>query len=88
VKTVSFNLSYEQKQVIDAAGHLLVIGGPGSGKTTVSILKVEQISKQLKPGQKILFLSFARATVSRVIETIEQYSGMTKQVKEKIEVDT
>ena len=88
MKTVSFNLSYEQKQVIDAAGHLLVIGGPGSRKTTVSILKVEQISKQLKPSQKILFLSFARATVSRVIETIEQYSRMTKQVKEKIEVDT
>jgi DNA helicase-2/ATP-dependent DNA helicase PcrA len=88
MKTVSFDLSDDQKQIIDAEGHLLVVGGPGSGKTTVSILKAEKIATQLKPGQKILFLSFARATVSRVIEAIEQHSGMTKQIKEKIEVDT
>lgn len=88
MKTASFNLSDDQKKVIDAVGHLLVVGGPGSGKTTVSIIKAEQIAKKLKPGQQILFLSFARATVSRVIEAIGQHSGMTKQIKEKIEVDT
>jgi len=88
MKTALFNLSDDQKKVIDAVEHLLVVGGPGSGKTTVSILKAEQIVKQLKLGQQILFLSFARATVSRVFEAIEQHSGITKQIKAKIEVDT
>ena len=88
MKTAPFDLSDEQEKVIAARGHLLVVGGPGSGKTTVSILKAKQIAEKLRPGQKIFFLSFARATVSRVIEAIEQHCGMTKQIKEKIEVDT
>ena len=61
-------LTKKQQEIMDANGHLLVTGGPGSGKTTVSILKAGQIAaRDLRPGQKILFLSFARATVSRVI---------------------
>src|SRR5262249_44358172 len=65
-------LSDKQQQIMAAAGHLLVTGGPGSGKTTVSILKAADIAVHcLRPAQKILFLSFARATVSRVIQAIE-----------------
>lgn len=88
MKTVLFNLSDEQEKVIAASGHLLVVGGPGAGKTTVSILKAEQITKELEPGQQILFLSFARATVSRILETLGQHSEITKHVKSQIEVDT
>ena len=65
-------LTEKQLEIMAAQGHLLVTGGPGSGKTTVSILKAAEIAKQhLGPGQKVLFLSFARATVSRVVEAIE-----------------
>ena len=63
-------LTEKQREIMDGAGHLLVTGGPGSGKTTVSILKAAQIAEQeLRPGQKVLFLSFARATVSSVVAT-------------------
>lgn len=65
-----------QKEVIQASGHQLVTGGPGSGKTTVSILKAAKIAREaLGPGQRILFLSFARATVSRVLEGGLQSDG-------------
>ena len=83
-----FELSDEQKNILEADGHQLVIGGPGSGKTTVSILKAEQIANSLCNGQKILFLSFARATVSRVLEAVEQHSNIKAETKKIIEVDT
>lgn len=52
------------------AEHALALGGPGAGKTHVALVKArdEIRSGTLKPGQKILFLSFARPTVARIIE--------------------
>lgn len=47
--------------ILAAAGHLLVTGGPGSGKTTIALLKAQKRIPNLKPGQEILFLSFSRA---------------------------
>ena len=82
-------LSEKQLAIMDAAGHILVTGGPGSGKTTVSILKAAQIAdRDLRPGQKILFLSFARATVSRVVEAIEYEQKIPREQKRRIDVET
>jgi DNA helicase-2/ATP-dependent DNA helicase PcrA len=82
-------LTKKQQNVMDAQGHLLVIGGPGSGKTTVSILKAGDIAMTgLSPGQKALFLSFARATVSRVIEAIEHEQQIPRDQRTRIDVDT
>ena len=82
-------LSDKQKDVLKAAGHLLVTGGPGSGKTTVSILKAAQIAEhELRAGQRILFLSFARATVSRVLEALDYEHDIPPVHKRRIEVDT
>lgn len=83
------DLTEAQKGVLEAEGHQLITGGPGSGKTTVSILKAAKIGREaLKPGQRILFLSFARATVSRVLEAIDEEKQITRKEKAVIEVDT
>ena len=82
-------LTQEQKDVLVVNGHALVKGGPGSGKTTISILKAGNIVKErLRHGQRVLFLSFARATVSRVLEAIDEEDKITREVKRLIEVDT
>ncbi len=86
---MAFELTDKQKKVLAADGYLLVQGGPGSGKTTISILKAGEIVKEsLKSGQRVLFLSFARATVSRVLEAIAEEDEITPEVKRHIEVDT
>lgn len=86
---MTFDLTDKQNEVLATEGHLLVQGGPGSGKTTVSILKAGKIVKEgLKTGQRVLFLSFARATVSRVLEAIDDEDEITPDVKRHIEVDT
>ena len=82
-------LTQKQKDVLAADGHALVKGGPGSGKTTVSILKAGYIvQEKLKRGQRVLFLSFARATVSRVLEAIDEEGELPREEKRLIDVDT
>lgn len=84
-----FELSDEQKRVMEAGGNLLVLGGPGSGKTTVAILKAGKlVTEALRPSQKIIFLSFARPTVARIIEALDQAEEIGKPEKRLIEIDT
>ncbi len=57
----------KRQAVLDADGHCLVLGGPGSGKTTLAMLKaMRRIEVGLRSGQSILFLSFSRAAVARI----------------------
>lgn len=59
----------KRQQILDETGHVLVLGGPGSGKTTIALKKaVRLIDQGLQPGQSILFLSFSRAAVARIGE--------------------
>ncbi len=82
-------LSDKEKDILAHHGHLLVKGGPGSGKTTISIMKADElVSKALRPGQKVLFLSFARATVTRVIEALDEHSQNKVQTRSRVDVDT
>ncbi len=85
----TFELTSEQEKVLDCNDNQLILGGPGSGKTTIAILKAAQISnKHIKNYQKVLFLSFARATISRVIEEIDNQELIDTDTKKKIEADT
>lgn len=83
-----FEISEYKQKVLDASGNLLIMGGPGSGKTTIALFKAKQIieSNCLRVEQKILFLSFARATISRV----EQQAGgiISKSLMNHLEINT
>lgn len=59
----------QRQSILDEDGAILVTGGPGSGKTTIALAKARLvIERGLSPGQSVLFLSFSRAAVARVIE--------------------
>ena len=89
VESTSPGLSPKQQEILDADGNLLVTGGPGSGKTTVAILKARELADSLLlPGQKILFLSFSRSAVSRIQETAREHFPAGAELKERVEVST
>lgn len=85
-----FQLKDDSKRIaiLNATGNLLVMGGPGSGKTTIALFKAKELVENgnLKEAQKILFLSFARATISRV----EEQAGnlIPSDIKKSIEINT
>ena len=60
-------MSDKQKAIIAQKGHVLVQGGPGSGKTTLALLKAQHRFPTLQPGQEVLFLSFSRAAIYQVL---------------------
>lgn len=64
---MSFTLSDTAQHALEADGPILVLGGPGSGKTTLSLLKARRLISRLAPGQEVLFLSFSRAAVHQVV---------------------
>lgn len=62
-----------RQSLLDCHGHALVLGGPGSGKTTIALKKaVTRINAGLDPGQSVLFLSFSRAAVARLGDAMRQ----------------
>jgi DNA helicase-2/ATP-dependent DNA helicase PcrA len=82
-------LSEERRAIVAHAGHLLIRGGPGSGKTTIAIVKAESlVVTSLKPGQQILFLSFARATVARVMEALADQTKGKAEVRRRVDIET
>jgi DNA helicase-2/ATP-dependent DNA helicase PcrA len=64
---MKLELCDKRKAIIAQAGHLLVLGGPGSGKTTIALFKAQSRFAALKPGQEVLFLSFSRAAIRQVL---------------------
>jgi DNA helicase-2/ATP-dependent DNA helicase PcrA len=78
----------QRKALLGTGSHLLVLGGPGSGKTTIALVKAatEIGNGSLAPGQKILFLSFARATVTRIVQ--ESKLRMPRYARSRVEINT
>jgi DNA helicase II / ATP-dependent DNA helicase PcrA len=64
---VPIELCDTRRAILAQPGHLLVLGGPGSGKTTIALLKAQARFATLRPGQQILFLSFSRAAIRQVL---------------------
>lgn len=63
---MTLDLSETAQNALKADGPVLVLGGPGAGKTTLSLLKAQRLIPDLQPEQQILFLSFSRAAVNQV----------------------
>lgn len=83
-----FTICDKREAILNHQGHLLIEGGPGSGKTTIALLKAKRIidSRLLLRNQKILFLSFARATISRIEEQAKDL--INQEHKKQIEINT
>ncbi|TIU27868.1 MAG: ATP-dependent helicase, partial [Mesorhizobium sp.] len=64
---MKLELCDKRKAIIAQDGHLLVLGGPGSGKTTIALFKAQRRFATLEAGQEILFLSFSRAAIRQVL---------------------
>jgi len=80
------SLSQKQNEILGCDGYLLITGGPGSGKTTIAILKAQQESRKLKEYQHILFLSFSNSAVYQ----IKRGAGinLSKEDQKNIKVQT
>ena len=43
---MKLELCDKRKAIIAQTGHLLVLGGPGSGKTTIALFKAQRASRR------------------------------------------
>jgi DNA helicase-2/ATP-dependent DNA helicase PcrA len=75
-----------RESILACEGHALVIGGPGSGKTTLALRKaVKRIKQGMRPGQSALFLSFSRAAVSRILGAATKEANKEEQAQLSIQ---
>lgn len=77
----------DRERILAADDHVLVTGGPGCGKTTVALHKaLLRIGAGLLPGQKVLFLSFSRAAVARIIQASRE--DLPKEYRRQLDIQT
>ncbi|MCZ7686966.1 MAG: ATP-dependent helicase [Sandaracinaceae bacterium] len=68
------DLTDEQRAVLEADGDLLVVGRPGTGKTSVALLKaLKHLASSPDTDEQVLFLSFSRAAVQRIEAAAKLY---------------
>lgn len=66
----AFQLCERRKRILSEDRHMLVIGGPGAGKTTIALLKARRSAQtKLASEQRVLFLSFSNSAIRRIIES-------------------
>lgn len=86
---MTLSICKERQKILDETGHILVTGGPGSGKTTIAIKKaIVRIESGLLPGQSVLFLSFSRAAVARIIESAQSHDWGQKDLFKYLTIQT
>lgn len=84
---VMFTTCHDRDRILSASGHVVVTGGPGCGKTTVALRKaLLRINAGMEFGQKVLFLSFSRAAVARIVEAARK--DLPHDVRSSLEIQT
>lgn len=78
----------EQQEVLEATENLVVIGRPGSGKTTVALWKAAELidATPLADHQNVLFLSFSRGAVERIAQASK--IELSKHQREHLRIAT
>lgn len=67
-------LNISQKQAVNyEEGHLLIIAGPGTGKTHTLIHRIVHISQNLSNTQKILAITFTNKAAMEMKERLDKY---------------
>ena len=66
---------------------MLVLGGPGSGKTTIALLKARRVVlDNLQPEQTVLFLSFSNSAIRRILESAGNI--LTSEIERSVQIKT
>ena len=82
-----FEICDQRRAILEGAGHMLVLGGPGSGKTTIALLKARRaVLERLQPEQSVLFLSFSNSAIRRIMESAGTI--LTAEIGRNIEIKT
>jgi DNA helicase-2/ATP-dependent DNA helicase PcrA len=83
----AFTLCDQRKRILNEDGHMLVVGGPGSGKTTIALLKARRrVLQRLDAEQKVLFLSFSNSAIRRIMESAGRI--LTDDVADRVDIKT
>jgi DNA helicase II / ATP-dependent DNA helicase PcrA len=83
----NFGICEKRRAILEGDGHMLVIGGPGSGKTTIALLKARRyVLENLTAEQSVLFLSFSNAAIRRIIESAGGI--LTPDIAKRVEIKT
>jgi len=83
----NFDICEKRRAILEGDGHMLVIGGPGSGKTTIALLKARRyVIEGLTAEQSVLFLSFSNAAIRRILESAGGI--LTPDIAKRVDIKT
>ena len=70
------NLNQKQQQAVDHEGsHLLIVAGPGTGKTQTLTHRIARKTSLLKQHQKVLSITFTQKASAEMSERL--HSGLS-----------
>ena len=74
------------RAVEHTGGHLLIVAGPGTGKTHTLAFRIARVSRQLEPGQRLLAITFTHKAAEELRERFAKH--FPPEVREETFVGT